>query len=261
MATSTRATSWWAADGEVRLIDFGLSLHRESPAARPGAGGGLLPRARVRGGLCGPRIPPGASAVGEQYALAALLYLLFTGAHYPRFQAGPGGDAPADRRGAAPWPFANRPGRRSRRSSPGPGQGSRRALPLGRRIRACPRRRRTLRNRRRAGPGTPRPRPCSPGCSIGSGRRRRSSARGSPSRRAPRSPTAPPGSPAASTGSPWPARTPGSSPSPTSGPPKAARRCGGRRPSTAPAEEITRETVGRVSPYHTGLGRPRASGR
>ena len=65
--------------GEVRLIDFGLSLHAEIPGS-PGRGGVAFyfePEyaAADRGG----EPPPAASAVGEQYAVAALLYLLIAG--------------------------------------------------------------------------------------------------------------------------------------------------------------------------------------
>lgn len=75
-------------DGEVRLLDFGYSRWDAAPAelARPGRAGVAFfyePEyaAAVRAGL--PH--PAASPVGEQHAVAALLYLLLTGAHYLDF--------------------------------------------------------------------------------------------------------------------------------------------------------------------------------
>jgi serine/threonine-protein kinase len=77
-----------AADGSVRLIDFGLadsrSLPRElRPHERGGVGFFLEPEfalARLDN-----RRPPRLNAPGEQYSVAALLYLVLTGAHYLRF--------------------------------------------------------------------------------------------------------------------------------------------------------------------------------
>jgi serine/threonine-protein kinase len=79
-------------NGGVRLLDFGL--------AAPVAGNGLLPATRERGGnpffyepelasaqLAGTPVPP-ASAAGEQYAVAALLYLLAAGAQRRDFSLG-----------------------------------------------------------------------------------------------------------------------------------------------------------------------------
>ena len=65
--------------GEIHLIDFGLSLAEDLPGD-PGRGGVAFyfePEyaAAVRAG----EIPPAASAPGEQYALAALLYQLIAG--------------------------------------------------------------------------------------------------------------------------------------------------------------------------------------
>jgi len=73
-------------DGEIRLIDFGLSLHLEVPGA-PGRGGvAFYQEPEYAAALRSEEIPPAASAVGEQYALAALLYLLFTGTHTHDFK-------------------------------------------------------------------------------------------------------------------------------------------------------------------------------
>ncbi len=69
------------ADGRVRLIDFGLAVRIDRPerVARGGIDLFLEPElARAR--LAGLPAPP-ASRAGEQYSVAALLYLLLTGAH------------------------------------------------------------------------------------------------------------------------------------------------------------------------------------
>ena len=76
------------ADGGVRLIDFGLAdsraLPRElRPHERGGVGFFLEPEfAQAR---LDDRRPPRLNARGEQYSVAALLYLVLTGAHYLRF--------------------------------------------------------------------------------------------------------------------------------------------------------------------------------
>ena len=75
-------------DGSVRLIDFGLAdsgqLAAElRPHERGGVGFFLEPEfAHAR--LDGHR-PPRLNAMGEQYSLAALVYLVLTGSHYLRF--------------------------------------------------------------------------------------------------------------------------------------------------------------------------------
>lgn len=79
-----------AADGGVRLIDFGLARWDGAPAAlpRPGRGGIAFfyepeyARA-VRAGRS-----PRASFAGEQFAVASLLYLLLTGAYRRDFSLG-----------------------------------------------------------------------------------------------------------------------------------------------------------------------------
>ncbi|MEY2440805.1 MAG: eukaryotic-like serine/threonine-protein kinase [bacterium] len=77
-----------AGDGAVTIIDFGLAGRPSAPGA-PAAGGrgGIdffmepeIAQARIAGSW-----PPALSAAGEQYSVAALLYLLLTGAHTHAF--------------------------------------------------------------------------------------------------------------------------------------------------------------------------------
>lgn len=75
-------------DGSVRLIDFGLADSRAlaaelRPRDRGGVGFFLEPefaQARLRD-----QRPPRVDAVGEQYSIAALVYLVIAGSHYLRF--------------------------------------------------------------------------------------------------------------------------------------------------------------------------------
>lgn len=105
-----------SASGETRLIDFGLARWEGSPAGipRPWRGGVAFyfePEyaAPVRAG----QAPPEASAAGEQYAVAALLYSFLAGAHYRDFslekdkmlrQIAEEPPLPFAERGVAPWP-------------------------------------------------------------------------------------------------------------------------------------------------------------
>jgi len=101
----------------VRLIDFGLS--RIDGSSRP-----LMPRGGMYyffepeylASLYGPSQLP-ASYAGEQYALAAMIYLFLTGKHYLEFrfdreemirQAREEAPLPFARRGVAPWPEVER---------------------------------------------------------------------------------------------------------------------------------------------------------
>ena len=105
-----------SAAGEARLIDFGIARWEGSPAGipRPWRGGVAFyfePEyaLAVRAG----QAPPEASAAGEQYAVAALLYSFLTGAHYRDFslekdkmlrQIAEEPPLPFAERGTAPWP-------------------------------------------------------------------------------------------------------------------------------------------------------------
>jgi len=97
-----------AAGGGVRLIDFGLACWRGAPAglAPPGRGGvAFYFEPEYAAAALAGEAPPAASAAGEQYAVAALLYLLAAGAHYLDFSL----EREAMLRqiaGEAPLPFA-----------------------------------------------------------------------------------------------------------------------------------------------------------
>lgn len=98
----------------VKIIDFGLACaddHANAGVHRGGVGFFLEPefaRAAMSGGY-----PPRLTTAGEQYGIAALLYLLFTGSHCLEFsleketmlrQIAEDPVLPFAQRGAQPWP-------------------------------------------------------------------------------------------------------------------------------------------------------------
>jgi hypothetical protein len=104
-----------APDGGVTLIDFGLSRHPETPGD-PGRGGVAFyfEPEYARAARAGDSLPA-ASAAGEQYALAALLYQLLAGHPTHDFklardemlrQIAEEPPLPFAARDAAPWPEA-----------------------------------------------------------------------------------------------------------------------------------------------------------
>ncbi len=73
-------------DGKVGVIDFGLARRTSAVDAGVGRGGiDFFMEPEVALARLGGARPPALSAVGEQYSLAALLYLLLTGAHTHTF--------------------------------------------------------------------------------------------------------------------------------------------------------------------------------
>ncbi|HYH09373.1 MAG TPA: lanthionine synthetase LanC family protein [Thermoanaerobaculia bacterium] len=100
------------ADGSIELLDFGLSRHADEPV-RIGRGGMYyFYEPEFLAGLRTHRTVP-SSFAGEQYALAALLYLLVSGSHYLDFkfdrdemarQAEHDEPLPFAARGVPPWP-------------------------------------------------------------------------------------------------------------------------------------------------------------
>lgn len=77
-----------AGDGSVKLIDYGLTQHdalvRELGEPRRG-GIGFFFEPQYAAARLAERKAPAATAASEQYAVAALLYLLLTGEHYLHF--------------------------------------------------------------------------------------------------------------------------------------------------------------------------------
>jgi serine/threonine protein kinase len=77
--------------GRVKIIDFGLSrisnVENEFRRARRGGIGHFFEPEYAKAAVAG-RAPPYSSALGEQYALGALIYFLVTGNHYLDFSPG-----------------------------------------------------------------------------------------------------------------------------------------------------------------------------
>lgn len=100
--------------GAVTLVDFGYARDARDPHASPDRGG--IPfyyEPEQAAAILAGSSPPPASFAGEQYALAALLYLLFTGRHRRDFslareemlaELATASPLPFAERGALPWP-------------------------------------------------------------------------------------------------------------------------------------------------------------
>jgi eukaryotic-like serine/threonine-protein kinase len=81
-------TNLVSTSGGVTILDFGLALWPNAIAPYgfpPRGGAGSYYEPELARACLGRAEPPRATFAGEQYALAALLYLLFTGAHYRDF--------------------------------------------------------------------------------------------------------------------------------------------------------------------------------
>ena len=104
------------ADGSVRLLDFGYSRWDAAPpdlADPPRAGVAFFFEPEYAAAARAGQTPPDASPVGEQYAVAALLYLLLAGAHPRDYsldkdemlrQIAEEPPLPFAERGVEPWP-------------------------------------------------------------------------------------------------------------------------------------------------------------
>lgn len=104
-----------AGNGAVKIVDYGFARLADDGAAEepPRAGVGFYFEPEYAAAFRAGANLPAASAAGEQYALAALVYLLLTGAHYLDFsldkeemlrQIEQDAPLPFARRGLAPWP-------------------------------------------------------------------------------------------------------------------------------------------------------------
>lgn len=72
-------------DGRVRLIDFGYASAIESAADCPRAGVAFFFEPELAQAYRDGAAPPAASTLGEQYAVACLVYFALTGVHTQRF--------------------------------------------------------------------------------------------------------------------------------------------------------------------------------
>jgi eukaryotic-like serine/threonine-protein kinase len=72
-------------EGKVRIIDFGLSRFDSSSKNGMRGGVGFFYEPEYADAMMKNKMPPVSSFTGEQYALAALIYLLITGKHYLNF--------------------------------------------------------------------------------------------------------------------------------------------------------------------------------
>jgi serine/threonine-protein kinase len=72
-------------NGTVKLIDFGLSRLADEGSPVPRAGIGFFFEPEYARSVLERKQPPSATALGEQYSVAALVYFLLTGAHYADF--------------------------------------------------------------------------------------------------------------------------------------------------------------------------------
>jgi len=103
-------------DGSVKIIDYGLARLEDAEGkldnAHRGGVGFFFEPEYAKAHLANRR-PPRSSFSGEQYALASLLYLLFTGTHYLDFsleknemlrQIAEDTPLPFSQRGVRPWP-------------------------------------------------------------------------------------------------------------------------------------------------------------
>jgi hypothetical protein len=109
-----------SAAGEVQLIDFGLAAAAAGPGGGgPGRGGvGFFLEPELAAAALAGAPPPVATPAGEQYGLAALLYLLASGDHYLDFslerermlrQIAEQPPLSFGARGVAPWPELEAP--------------------------------------------------------------------------------------------------------------------------------------------------------
>ncbi|RSN04870.1 hypothetical protein DMB42_29185 [Nonomuraea sp. WAC 01424] len=104
-----------SAAGDVTLIDLGLARVPGDPGLSQGRRGGVLPYCEPEWAVARRRrmAAPPATFAGEQYAVGALLYQVFTGHHYVEATAGAGAllariaeddPAPFSTHGVPAWP-------------------------------------------------------------------------------------------------------------------------------------------------------------